>query len=127
MASRLGLPASNQRSFQTSGERAMKIELLWFEDCPNHEAAEEMLAEILAELRVGDPIDRIEVPDLETGKRLLFPGSPTIRINGDDVEPGWQPCEECTPRCRLYMTSDGLRGLPDKEWVRQAVGSSLLR
>ena len=64
----------------------MKIELLWFEDCPNHEAAEEMLAEILAELRVGDRIDRIEVPDLETGKRLLFPGSPTIRINGDDVE-----------------------------------------
>ena len=55
------------------------------------------MAEILTELRVGDPIDRIEVPDLETGKRRLFPGSPTIRINGVDVEPGWQPCKECAP------------------------------
>ena len=84
-----------------------------------------MLAEVLGEFGLSDPVERIEVPDVETGNRLTFPGSPTIRIGGVDVEPEWQPCEDCTPRCRLYMTSEGLRGLPEKEWVRQAVGKAL--
>ena len=99
----------------------MKIELLWFEDCPNHEAAGQMVAGVLRELGVGDPIERVEVPDLETANCVTFPGSPTIRINGVDVEPGWKPCEDCRPGCRLYMTLEGLRGLPERQWVVQAV------
>jgi hypothetical protein len=99
----------------------MKVELLWFQDCPNHDIAERMLADVLNEFGVTDPIERIEVPDVETGNRVVFPGSPTIRIDGLDVEPGWEPCEDCTPRCRLYLTSEGLRGVPEREWVRQAV------
>ncbi len=105
----------------------MKIQLLWFEDCPNHMAAERMLAEVLSDLGVRDPIERLEVPDAETGKRVTFPGSPTIRIDGLDVEPGWELCDDCTPRCRLYATAEGLRGVPEREWVvravRRAVGS----
>ena len=103
----------------------MKVELLWFEDCPNHQAAEALLAEVLNELRVNDPIERIEVPDADVGKAVTFPGSPTIRIDGVDVEPGWQPCEECTPRCRLYLTSARLRGLPERAWVERAVAAAL--
>lgn len=65
----------------------MKIELLWFEDCPNHEPAEQMLAEVLAELNIGDPIAQVEVPDIQTGNEVTFPGSPTIRIDDVDIEP----------------------------------------
>ena len=96
----------------------MKIELLWFEDCPNHEAAERILTEVLADLGLDVPIDRIEVPDVETGNHVVFPGSPTIRVNGIDVEPGW---EVCTPRCRLYMTTDGLKGVSERQWVEAAI------
>ena len=64
----------------------MKIELLWFEDCSNHEAAERMVNEVLAEQGLDVPIERIEVPDLHTGNRVVFPGSPTIRVNGVDIE-----------------------------------------
>ena len=103
----------------------MKIDLLWFEDCPNHEAAEQILSEVLAEFGVTDPIERIEVPDEATGNLVIFPGSPTIRIDGKDVEPGWEPCDDCTPRCRLYLTSEGLRGVPETEWVRAAVEKAL--
>jgi hypothetical protein len=103
----------------------MKIDLLWFEDCPNHEAAAQILSEVLAEFGVSDPIVRIEVPDEATGNRFTFPGSPTIHIDGVDVEPGWVPCDDCTPRCRLYMTSEGLRGVPETEWVRAAVENAL--
>lgn len=99
----------------------VNVELLWFDDCPNHEAAEALIREVLASEGMTGPVTRIKVPDEETGRAVVFPGSPTIRIDGRDVEPGWQPCEDCTPRCRLYATSDGLRGLPERQWVVDAV------
>ena len=102
----------------------MRVELLWFQDCPNHAAAEAMLREVMAEQGIAIPIERIEVPDEATGNAVCFPGSPTIRVDGRDVEPGWQPCEDCTPRCRLYFTGTGLRGLPEREWVVEALRAS---
>ena len=103
----------------------MKIELLWFEDCPNHALAEAMLRDILADAGNDTPIDRIEVPDEATGIATIFPGSPTIRVNGLDVEPGWTECADCTPRCRLYATSEGLRGLPERQWIADAVRAAV--
>ena len=103
----------------------MNVELLWFEDCPNHEAAETMLAEVLAENGVSVEINRIEVPDVETGNEVTFPGSPTIRINGVDVEPDWEVCEDCTPRCRLYFTEDGFSGIPPRVWIENSVRAAL--
>ena len=99
------------------------VELLWFRDCPNHQAAEALVRDVLDELDVAASIQRVEVPDEATGVRVRFPGSPTIRVNGLDVEPGFDPaaCTECTPRCRLYATADGLRGLPERDWIRQAL------
>jgi hypothetical protein len=98
-----------------------RIEILWFEDCPNHQAAERLIRERLAELGLNADIVRIEVPDEATGDAVCFPGSPTIRVNGRDVEPGWEPCDDCTPRCRLYATSEGLRGIPEAAWIDAAL------
>ena len=103
----------------------MKVELLWFEDCPNHKPAEVMLNEVLVENGVDVEIERIEVPDLETGNRVTFPGSPTIRINGIDVETDWEVCDDCTPRCRLYFTENGFSGLPQRDWIEDAVKAAL--
>ncbi len=99
----------------------MRIELLWFQGCPNHLDAEALLRDVLAEEGIEEPVIRIDVEDEETGKRLCFPGSPTIRIDGRDIEPDWAPCDECTPRCRLYATSDGLRGVPERQWITNAI------
>lgn len=99
----------------------MRVELLWFQGCPNHLDAEAMLREVMAEEGVEVPIARIDVEDEATGIEVCFPGSPTIRIDGRDVEPGWEPCAECTPRCRLYLTGEGLRGLPERQWITTAL------
>ena len=99
----------------------MQIELLWFVGCPNHEAAEQVLRERMAALGVTGETTRVEVPDEATGQRVCFPGSPTIRIDGRDVEPGWEPCADCSPRCRLYATATGLRGLPESAWIDAAL------
>jgi hypothetical protein len=80
-----------------------------------------MLREVLLECSVDARVERLEVPDEQTGIRLCFPGSPTIRIDGRDVEPGWEPCDDCTPRCRVYPTSEGLRPLPERAWVVDAI------
>lgn len=99
----------------------MNVELLWFQECPSHEAAQAMIREVLASEGITAEVTRVEVPDEATGIRVCFPGSPTIRINGVDVEPEWEPCDDCTPRCRVYVTPDGLRGLPPRAWIVDAV------
>jgi hypothetical protein len=103
----------------------MKIELLWFEDCPNHHRAEILIKEVLAENELNVEIGRIEVPDLETGARVNFPGSPTLRVDGVDVEPDWQDSGDYTPRCRLYFTRDGITGVPQRDWIENAVKVAL--
>ncbi len=99
----------------------MKIELLWFEDCPCHRAAEALVQGVLDELGIEVPIERIEVPDDYTGDSVRLPGSPTVRVDGVDIQPGFEACPECTPRCRLYATETGLGCLPSKEWVTDAI------
>ena len=99
----------------------MNIDLLWFDDCPNHHAAEVLVREILKDFGVDAPINKIKVPDLETGEKTRFPGSPTIRINGIDVDPTYEDTGDYTPRCRVYLTSEGFKGLPEKAWVENAV------
>ncbi len=102
----------------------MKIEFLWFDDCPNRDAARALLRDVLAERGVVAEIEDINVPDLETGERVKFPGSPTIRIEGVDVEPGYEDRGDYTPRCRVYPTREGLRGVPEREWIEEAVAAA---
>lgn len=56
-----------------------------------------------------------------------FPRSPTIRIGGIDVEPGFIDSGEYSLRCRLYRTAEGLSGLPEPAWIERALASALGR
>ena len=96
------------------------VELLWFSDCPNHPAARRLLEEVIAELAPGTPIRDVDATDPATAARLRFPGSPTIRVDGRDVDPSYVDPGDYMPRCRLYRTSAGLRGLPERAWIEAA-------
>ena len=104
-----------------------KVELLWFDGCPNHEPARAMLAEVLAEFARGTPVQDIDASDPATAQRLRFPGSPTIRIDDQDIEPEFSDPGDSTPRCRLFATPDGLRGVPPREWIEEAIRESVVR
>jgi hypothetical protein len=97
------------------------VDLLWFSDCPNYPAARAMLEEVIAEVAPGTPIRDIDATDPSTAASVRFPGSPTIRVNGRDIDPGHVDPGDYTPRCRLYRTSDGLRGLPERGWIEAAL------
>ncbi|HIF72939.1 MAG TPA: DUF2703 domain-containing protein [Dehalococcoidia bacterium] len=99
----------------------MKLELLWFDGCPNHHVADQLLQETLKELGIDEQIELVEVPDLETGVRTKFAGSPSIRINGIDIDPTFEDTGDYTPRCRVYMTSAGFKGVPEKAWIVDAL------
>lgn len=107
----------------------MNIEFLWFDDCPNHHDARALLRAVLSEMLVERGIEAsiedINVADIETGERVKFPGSPTIRIDGVDVEPGYVDDGGYTPRCRLYGTADGLRGVPERARIERAIDLAL--
>lgn len=98
-----------------------RFEILWVQDCPNHPAARGLIDEVVAELGVQADSRSIEVADDAIAERLRFPGSPTIRVDGLDIEPGFVDCEDCTPRCRVYQTAAGLRGLPERSWLVAAL------
>ena len=98
-----------------------EVELLWFEGCANHPAARQMLEEVIAELAPGTEIKDIDATDPVVAERVRFPGSPTIRIDGRDVDPSYKEPGDYTPRCRLYRTDAGLRGLPERRWIEEVL------
>jgi hypothetical protein len=108
-------------------EDEARVQLLWFQDCPNHERARAMLRELVEELAPGARIEDVDATDPSVAERYRFPGSPTIRIDGRDVDPSFVDPGDYTPRCRLYRTPEGLRGLPDRAWVESALHASLER
>src|SRR5689334_998413 len=99
------------------------VDLLWFQGCANHAAARSMLEEVIAELAPGTPIRDLDATDSWLAARLRFPGSPTIRVDGVDVDPTFVDPGDYTPRCRLYWTSTGLRGVPERSWIEDALSS----
>lgn len=98
----------------------MKIEILYFRECPNHEEAERRIRVVLAELGRSADVVRVEVLDDATAARLRFPGSPTIRVDGKDIVPEGT-LGPYRLSCRVYSTVSGLSGAPEMEPIRAAV------
>lgn len=100
---------------------AKKVELLYFEGCPSHEPARALVESIAGDCGVEIDLRLVDVPDDEAAARERFLGSPTIRVEGEDVEPGAERRREFAHSCRVYRTPDGVSGQPAAEWVRAAL------
>lgn len=98
----------------------MKIELLVFEGCPNAAPAQALLQECMEALGIREDIALISVDSPEAARRLAFPGSPTLRVDGVDVAP-LPDGVEGSLTCRTYRVRGSLQGLPDKAWVMAAL------
>lgn len=101
----------------------MRIELLYFDGCPSYEALLPELRDLLARVGIEDEIVLRRVESLEAAERERFLGSPTIRIDGRDVDPGAEQRDDFGMKCRLYATEDGLRGAPPDAWILHAIRS----
>ena len=101
-----------------------KIEFLFWEECPSHPEALKRLREVMDETGVHEPIEQIDVRTDEEAERLRFPGSPTIRIGGQDIDPLGAAQMGAALTCRIYRLEDGrISPLPSKEMIRRALGA----
>lgn len=99
------------------------VELLYFEGCPNHDLARELVERVAAEEGIELDLKLIEVGTAEEAERLRFLGSPSLRVNGHDVERGADARESFTLACRVYRIGDGVSGQPAEAWLRTALRS----
>lgn len=100
--------------------KAVNVELLYFDGCPNAEVAERVLRQALVEEEIEAEITSVSVESDEEAQNLRFPGSPTIRIDGEDAFPV-PGRENWALACRTYNTPEGLRGAPTVDMIRPAL------
>jgi hypothetical protein len=101
----------------------VKIELLYFEDCPSWQTALDNLKSVLSALGQPDEVRLVRVETDERAQAARFVGSPTIRADGDDLFP--VPHEDYALGCRVYMTPEGMRGWPTETMLRAALEDRL--
>ena len=84
----------------------MKVELLWWEGCPSYPETLEDLTRVLREEGVDAEVALVEVDTDERARRQHFPGSPTIRLDGEDAVPAPES-DPFSLTCRVYRLRDG--------------------
>lgn len=99
----------------------MKIELLYFSGCPHHRPARELIDATLFELGLDAEVEEVNVNDQREAERLRFLGSPSIRVDGADIEPAAESRTDYALACRMYGSS----GIPSPELLRAALGDGV--
>jgi hypothetical protein len=97
------------------------VEVLFVEQCPNYPGALAAVRRVLAELGIDVELRTTLIGDRAAAERVGFAGSPTVRVDGRDVEPGGEPPAEISVACRLYRHEHQLAGQPQERWVRDAL------
>lgn len=104
-----------------STEDPVRIEILARRDCDSRGMAVNVVERVLAETGVPAEVEVIEVRTLAEAKELQFVGSPTVRVDGRDVDRQPNGYADASLDDRVYRTGRGLAGWPDVEWVREAI------
>ena len=95
----------------------MRIEFLHTPDCPNAPAARKLLEAILRERGILDRIEESVVGTFDEAARVGFLGSPSIRIDGVDVDPTAVHIQAPVLGCRLYKGT----GVLSRELIEAAL------
>lgn len=103
----------------------MKIEILYFDECPSYLTAEETLRGVIAEQAIETRVELVAVNTDEEAQRRRFPGSPTIRVDDRDLFPVAERVGYALG-CRMYAAPEGLKCSPTAEMVRAALAERTL-
>ena len=101
----------------------MRVSFLYYEECLSHDLALERLREVMAEEGISREVEVIKVETEDQARELRFVGSPTIRVDGQDIDSPSDTRYVLT--CRAYRLEDGrISPLPSKDMIRRALSSS---
>mgnify|MGYP002380171561 CR=1 FL=1 len=99
----------------------MKIEVFYIDGCPNHLPTVERVKTMLEDLGVAGEVVESAVDDPATASAVRFLGSPTVQINGVDVEPSARTSKHFGLMCRTYLNGPQREGIPPQALMREAL------
>jgi len=88
----------------------MIIEVLYVPGCPHYQPTMERVKTVLSSESLPDRPHGVAVNTDEQATWLKFPGSPTVRVNGRDIEPS--ATNQIGLACRIYANGSGVPGEP---------------
>ena len=97
------------------------IEVLYVRDCPHYRETLAVVARVRRELSIDTEVRTTLIVDQAAAEHARFAGSPTVRVDGRDVEPGSEPVTEYVLGCRLYRLEHRFAGQPEERWMREAL------
>ena len=98
----------------------MEIEFLFWDGCPSHPEARQLLDDVLAERGLDAEVKVREVYTQAEAEELRFPGSPTIRVDGRTSTR--QASARPALNCRIYRKPDGRPSpVPTREQLEAAL------
>jgi hypothetical protein len=97
------------------------VELLFWEGCPSHPEARRLVEDVLAELGIDAALELREVRTQDEAEAERFPGSPTIRVDGTDIDAAGAAGRPSLS-CRIYRRPDGRASpVPTREQIKEAL------
>jgi hypothetical protein len=107
----------------TTGARPpVRVEVLARKDCDNRGMAVLVVERVAAEMGIPVALEVIDVASVAQARKRRFLGSPSVRVDGLDVEPGTNGSTDFTLGDRVYRSGErGLQGWPDERWIRAAL------
>jgi hypothetical protein len=101
--------------------RTRQVEVLVFEGCTNLEPALEHAREALTHANVLADLRVVRLESDDDAQRLRFLGSPTVRVDGVDVEPASLRREDFGLQCRVYEVAGRYQETPPTDWIAAAL------
>jgi hypothetical protein len=112
---------------EQSKSHRLEIELLYFDGCPTYRTALKNLEAVVKEEGVDAHVTLTKVESEKDAARLQFLGSPTIRIDGGDIEQSARSRKDYGVSCRIYRVNGKMLGSPSKEMLSEAIRASRTR
>jgi hypothetical protein len=106
----------------TTSGLPVRIEILARRDCANRGMAQVVVERAVARSGVPVEVRTVDVKTEAQARKWRFLGSPSVRVDGLDVEPGSSDRTDYSLADRLYRCGlGGVQGWPDELWVRSAL------
>ena len=105
----------------TKRTKDITIDLLYFDGCPSYRQAWNDILEVLVEEKIDASVRLISVDSMDRAQEFQFAGSPTIKVNGQDLE-GYQG--NGVMACRRYEENNG-KGWPSQDLLRDRVKKAM--
>jgi hypothetical protein len=99
----------------------MTIEVLYFEGCPNYEPTLNRVNQTLKDLGIKQKVLEVIITTPKMAESFRFLGSPTVLVNGLDVEPSARNSNQIGFGFRTYASGDRRVGLPGEDLIRAAI------